>query len=227
SARSLSAVMLTVTNGVPSDASSTVLPAARMISPCGERITPEFCTSGPISHTRPPGPPELVSIVPALLTVPPPRGAAKCIFPFRKPVPDRFRLEAPTPATSILPCAPITTPLGLSRNTRPPTGPPAPMTDCSSPSILLCGIDPLAPTTRFRTAEEFEDCIKRVISLTSMEKLCQLMIVLAVLVIVRVLPELENVALPAPTVPPVGLARVCVADTPKQAATDSAISFGL
>jgi len=47
------------------------------------------------------------------------------------------------------------------------------------------------------------------------------------LVIVRVLPEVAKVALPEETVPPVGLARLCVAETPKQAATDIAISFGL
>jgi glyoxylate utilization-related uncharacterized protein len=59
------------------------------------------------------------------------------------------------------------------------------------------------------------------------EKLCQLMIVPAVLVIVSVLPEFENVALPELTVPPVGLAEACVVERLKQAATDSAISFGL
>ncbi len=65
------------------------------------------------------------------------------------------------------------------------------------------------------------------ISLTPIEKLCQLMIAPAVLVIVRVLPEAEKLALPELTVPPVGLAEVCVAERPKHAATDSAISLGL
>src|SRR5882672_9595962 len=82
---------------------------------------------------------------------------------------------------------------------------------------------PLLPTTRFNTAEEFEDCRKRVISLGPIEKLCQLMIALAELVIVSVLPEPPKLALPEATVPPVGLARLCVADTPKHAATDSVL----
>src|SRR5499427_494784 len=112
--------------------------------------------------------------------------------------------------------APMTMPLGLIRNTRP--------FEDSTPSIALCGIAPPVPTTRFNTAEELLDCRNRVISLDPMEKLCQLMIVLAVLVIVRVLPEVAKPALPEATVPPVGLARLCVADTPKQAATDRAIS---
>ena len=65
------------------------------------------------------------------------------------------------------------------------------------------------------------------ISLTPIEKLCQLMIAPAVLVIVRVLPDVAKLALPETTVPPVGLARACVAERLKHAATDSAISFGL
>src|SRR5262245_27993584 len=69
--------------------------------------------------------------------------------------------------------------------------------------------------------------MNRVISLTPIEKPCQLMIVLAVLVMVRVLPEVAKVALPELTLPPVGLAALCVAATPKYAATESAISLGL
>src|SRR5216117_3265432 len=53
------------------------------------------------------------------------------------------------------------------------------------------------------------------------------MMALALLVIVRVLPELAKVALPEPTVPPVGLAKLCPLERLKQAATESAISLGL
>src|ERR1043166_9039357 len=53
------------------------------------------------------------------------------------------------------------------------------------------------------------------------------MTALALLVIVSVLPELAKVALPEPTVPPVGLARPCPLEKPKQAATDSATSLGV
>jgi hypothetical protein len=60
-----------------------------------------------------------------------------------------------------------------------------------------------------------------------MEKFCQLMMALAEFVIVSVLPELAKAALPETTVPPVGLARACVAERLKQAATDSAITLGL
>src|SRR5256885_13185672 len=49
----------------------------------------------------------------------------------------------------------------------------------------------------------------------------------ALLVIVSVFPELTMVALPEPTVPPAGLAKLCPLESPKQAATDSAISLGL
>src|SRR5262249_22269352 len=192
----------------------------------GGRPPPVLRRPGPRSHPRPPGPLALVSISPALLTFPAPGVWVKRIFPARKSASDRFRLEATKPATSIRPVGPITTPLGLSRNTRPPTAPLA-STDWSSPSIWLCGIAPLAPTTRFKTAEELEDWTNFVISLTPIEKLCQLMMALAELVTVRVLPEEAKLALPELTVPPVGLASACVPDRPKQAATDSAISFGL
>jgi len=67
----------------------------------------------------------------------------------------------------------------------------------SIPSITLCGITPFAPTTRLSTAEDPEDCRNRVISLTPIEKLCQLMMALALLVIVSVLPELAMLALPS------------------------------
>ena len=93
--------------------------------------------------------------------------------------------------------------------------------------MTLCGIVPLAPTTRFRTADDPDVCRKRVISLTPMEKFCQLMMALAEFVIVSVLPELAKLALPETTVPPVGLARACAAERLKQAATDSAITLGL
>src|SRR2546427_12387622 len=53
------------------------------------------------------------------------------------------------------------------------------------------------------------------------------MMALALWVIVSVLPELAKLALPELTVPPVGLARLCPVERPKQAATDSAISLGL
>src|SRR6266446_9845642 len=164
-------------------------------------MTPEFCTSGPTRKTRPPG----VSV--------------KRSRPLRKSWSDRFRLEATNPATSMRALDPIAMPLELSRNTRP--------LEASTPSITLCGMTPFAPTTRLSTAEDPEDCRNRVISLTPIEKLCQLMMALALLVIVNVLPELAKLALPELTVPPVGLARLCPVERLKQAATDSAISLGL
>src|SRR5258706_95646 len=97
----------------------------------------------------------------------------------------------------------------------------------STPSMTLCGMTPLEPTTRLSTAELAEDWTKRVISLTPIEKLCQLMMALALFVIVSVLPEVAKLALPELTVPPVGLARLCAEETPKQAATESASSLGL
>src|SRR5882762_1243070 len=97
----------------------------------------------------------------------------------------------------------------------------------STPSMTLCGMTPLEPTTRLSTAELAEDWTKRVISLTPIEKLCQLMMALALFVIVSVLPEVAKLALPELTVPPVGLARLCAEEKLKQAATDSASSLGL
>src|SRR2546425_12046949 len=188
SACSASATRRTVTKGEPSETSSTLLPAASTISPCGERMTPEFCTSGPTRNTRPPGPPELVSMTPALETAPAPGVSVKRSRPLRKSWSDRFRLEATNPATSMRALDPITMPLELSRNTRP--------LEESTPSITLCGMTPFAPTTRLSTAEDPEDCRNRVISLTPIEKLCQLMMALALLVIVSVLPELAKLALP-------------------------------
>src|SRR5215831_3680520 len=158
-------------------------------------------------------------MVPALDTRPAPGVSVKRIRPARKSASDRFRLEATKPATSILALAPIAMPLELRRNTRP--------FEDRTPSITLFGMIPLAPTTRLSTADELPDCKKRVTSLAPIEKLCQLMMVLAVLVTVRVLPELAKLALPAPTLPPIGLARLWVAETLKHAATESAISFGL
>src|SRR6266481_9593909 len=97
----------------------------------------------------------------------------------------------------------------------------------NTPSMTLCGMTPLEPTTRLSTAEVAEDWTKRVISLTPIEKLCQLMMALALFVTVSVLPELAKLALPELTEPPVGLARLCPVERLKQAATDSAISLGL
>src|SRR5712664_726239 len=96
----------------------------------------------------------------------------------------------------------------------------------NTPSITLCGMTPFAPTTRLSTAELAEDWTKRVISLTPIEKLCQLMMALALFVTVSVLPELAKLALPELIEPPVGLARLWV-ERLKQAATDSASSLGL
>src|SRR2546428_14046064 len=158
-------------------------------------------------------------MTPALETAPAPGVSVKRSRPFRKSWSDRFRLEATNPATSMRALDPITMPLELSRNTRP--------LEASTPSITLCWITPFAPTTRLSTAEDREDCRNCVISLTPIEKLCQLMMALALLVIVRVLPELAKVALPELTVPPVGLARLCPLERPKQAATESGISLGL
>src|SRR5882762_1799964 len=97
----------------------------------------------------------------------------------------------------------------------------------STPSMTLCGMTPLEPTTRLSTDELAEDWTKRVISLTPIEKLCQLMMALALFVTVSVLPELAKPALPELTEPPVGLARLWVQERLKQAATDSASSLGL
>src|SRR5258706_4603767 len=97
----------------------------------------------------------------------------------------------------------------------------------STPSITLCGMTPFAPTTRLSTAELAEDWTKRVISFTPIEKLCQLMMALALFVTVSVLPELAKPALPELTEPPVGLARLWVEERLKQAATDSASSLGM
>src|SRR5882672_8786204 len=97
----------------------------------------------------------------------------------------------------------------------------------STPSMTLCGMTPLVATTRLSTAELAEDWTKRVISLTPIEKLCQLMMALALFVTVSVLPEVAKLALPEPTEPPVGLARLWVEERLKQAATDSASSLGL
>src|ERR1700704_1706901 len=97
----------------------------------------------------------------------------------------------------------------------------------STPSMTLCGMTPLVPTTRLSTAELAEDWTKRVISLTPIEKLCQLMMALALFVTVSMLPEVAKLALPEPTEPPVGLARLWVEERLKQAATDSASSLGL
>src|SRR5260221_9043518 len=97
----------------------------------------------------------------------------------------------------------------------------------NAPWRTLCGMAPLEPTTRLSTAELAEDWTNRVISLTPIEKLCQLMMALALFVTVSVLPELAKPAVPELTEPPAGLARLWVEERPKQAATDSASSLGL
>src|SRR5712692_6809357 len=163
-------------------------------------MMPEFCTSGATRNTRPPGPAELVSMTPALETAPAPGVSVKRNRPFRKSSLERFRLEATKPATSMRAVDPMTMPLELSRNTRP--------LEDSTPSMTLCGMTPLAPTTRLSTAEPEEDCRNWVISLTPTENPPQLMMVLALLVTVSVLPELAKLALPELTVPPVGFARL-------------------
>src|SRR3977135_4337015 len=97
----------------------------------------------------------------------------------------------------------------------------------NTPSITLCGMTPFAPTTRLSTAELAEDWTKRVISLTPIEKLCQLMMALALFVTVSVLLEPAKLALPELTEAPGGLGRVGWGERRKQAATDSASSLGL
>jgi hypothetical protein len=62
--------------------------------------------------------------------------------------------------------------------------------------------------------------------LTPIEKLCQLMMALALLVIVSALPAEENEALPAATLGPVGLAIAAGGISAKQAATEAAIAVG-
>ena len=217
SACSASATTLTVTYGEDSEISSALFPAASTISPCGARMMPVFCTSGATRNTRPP---EVVSMMPWLSTAPAPGTSLKRMRPARKSSFVRLRLEATKPATSMRAPWPITTPPGLSRNTRP--------FDCSMPSMTLCGIAPPEPMTRFSTAFTAEGCRNLVRSLIPIEKLPQLRIALPLVVIV-------SVGVPSPAMPCtpvticglVGLASACWEEIAKQAATETAISFGL
>ena len=64
--------------------------------------------------------------------------------------------------------------------------------DCSWPRIWLGSL----PSTRLSTAEDALGWMNFVVSLAPMEKLCQLRMALALLVIVWVLPTVLMVAVP-------------------------------
>ena len=110
------------------------------------------------------------------------------------------------PAVSMVAPAPMVTPVGLIRNTRP--------FDSSCPRIF----DGSPPVTRLSTALAAPDCTKRVISSGRIENCCQLMIVPGALVMVSVWPLTEKVACPAATLAPPGFAAAGIA---KQAAMAS------
>ena len=141
-------------------------------------------------------------MVPWLITeltpspAPPPGGEGFLKFrvPARKSALERLSVEATKPGTFILAPCPTSIPAGLMRNTRP--------FDVSVPSSE----EGSAPMTRFNT-ELLEDCwMKRVVSLLPMEKPCQLIIALGVLVTVKRLPLWLMLAVPLTTCAPTGLA---------------------
>src|SRR4051812_23111116 len=80
-------------------------------------------------------------------------------------------------------------------------------------------------STRLRTALEPFCCRKRVISSFWIENCCQLMIVPGALVTLSVLPLETNVALPAATEPPVGLAKTYGLEATKAAPTANEMTF--
>ena len=99
--------------------------------------------------------------------------------------------SAPTSTCAPLPKA---TPLGLMRKTCP--------LDCRLPRIWLG----LPPSTRLSTWLELLGWTKRVVSSAPMLNCCQLMTAPLLLVTVRVLPLVVNVAAPCTTCAPCGLA---------------------
>ena len=114
-------------------------------------------------------------------------------LPARNSLSATLRVEARKLAVSIRAPWPISTPLGLIRNTRP--------FDCNEPRIW----DSLRPVTRLSTAEAEFVWTNFAASLAPMEKPCQLMIVRSLrLVTVVVAPLCAIVAEPATVLPPVG-----------------------
>src|SRR5690242_13228403 len=138
---------------------------------------------------------------------PSPPPPTKRMRPLVKSASLMLRVEAAKPATSITAPAPNAIPEGLMRKTRP--------FDCSVPRML----EGFCDTTRLSTPLAAFCWMKRVISSFWIENCCQLMIAPGELVIVRLLPLEENVALPAATLPPDGFAKSEVAEAAKAAPT--------
>ncbi|OQA33148.1 MAG: hypothetical protein BWY57_01407 [Betaproteobacteria bacterium ADurb.Bin341] len=177
-------VISTRTPGVAVSPISTVLPAARIVSPPGVTIVPAFSTCGAIRYTLPP---VGVEMVPSLRTKPAPGVFWKTKRLARKSASDICSDEATKWATSIRAPAPTRIPAGLIRKTWP--------FDCSWPRITEGSL----VTTRLSTDEAAEGCTNRVTSLLPMEKPCQLMMVPLLLVTLRVLPVWLKEAEPATT----------------------------
>ena len=185
------ALISTSTFGAAVSPSRTLLPAARMTLPSGAWMMPLFSMSGATRMTLPPlG----VVMLPALRRLPASSPPVKFRLPLRKSSLDRFSVLATSPATSIRAPCPKSTPLGLIRNTLP--------LDCRLPRMS----EGSTPVTRFSTALEADCWRKLVASLAPMEKLCQLMMALGVLVMVSVAPCCWKLTWPLTTVGSVGLA---------------------
>src|ERR1041384_4214596 len=79
--------------------------------------------------------------------------------------------------------------------------------------------------TRCRERDSAESCRMRVISLTPIEKLCQLRAELPVVLMVRLLvPRPVIPAMPTPPEGPLGLAAACWLETENAAATEAAMN---
>src|SRR5262249_10432821 len=151
-------------------------------------------------------------MLPWLTTEPAPGTSVNLSLPARKSWFERFRLVATRPATSTCAPEPNTMPDGLMRNTRP--------FDCNAPRIW----EGLPAATRVRTAEAGGCWMKRVTSLAPIEKLCQLMIELGLLVTWSRLPFWMTETWPLTTCAPVGLASAVLLT--KQDATARETSLG-
>ena len=116
-------------------------------------------------------------------------------LPLRKSASLSLRVEATRPATSMFAPLPKTMPLGLMMKTRP--------LDCKAPRIF----EGSWPVMRFNMALAPFCWMKRVISSLLIEKLCQLMMALGLLVMLSVLPFAAKPTLPLTTVAPLGLAK--------------------
>ncbi len=120
--------------------------------------------------------------------------AWKLYLPARKSALLRYSVLATNPPTSMCAPGPTTTPAGLTRNTLP--------FDCNWPSICEGSL----PRTWFRTALLVLGWKKRVVSLGAIEKLFQLMMALAELMIKSWLPFCSMLAEPEATTGATGLA---------------------